>query len=321
MTSCFVVIPYYQKQPGILVRALKSVFAQTFRDFEIIIVDDASPLPIEGELAALSDNERALIHVVKQENQGPGGARNTGLNAVPEGAEFVAFLDSDDDWTPDHLTNAVTSMRRFDADCYWASIKGGDEFYYHFGVSTVEERAASTRLQEDPLIIEVDDLAGVMLENWSFMHMSAMVIGEALFRKVRFEASLRLAAEDVLFFYDCVKGAKRTLLCDAAGAVRGEGVNIFHSIDNESPLFLQQQFNTWVALDNLEGRGQHRPEHMASIHGYKQTARRQALWSQVGLLRKSKIPQFGLLAQWAWRDPRLIRSAMELAIGKFSKQA
>ena len=48
MTKCTVIIPYYQKQPGILRRALKSVFAQTYQDFDILVVDDASPSPVEA---------------------------------------------------------------------------------------------------------------------------------------------------------------------------------------------------------------------------------------------------------------------------------
>jgi len=44
MTKCTIIIPYYQREPGILARALRSVFAQTHPDFEVIVVDDASPL-------------------------------------------------------------------------------------------------------------------------------------------------------------------------------------------------------------------------------------------------------------------------------------
>ena len=46
MANCSVVIPYYQKEPGILLRALKSVFAQSHRDFHIIVVDNISRLKI-----------------------------------------------------------------------------------------------------------------------------------------------------------------------------------------------------------------------------------------------------------------------------------
>jgi succinoglycan biosynthesis protein ExoW len=319
MTKCTAIIPYYQRQPGILHRALKSVFAQTHSDFDVVVVDDASPSPVEMELEGFSQEERAKVTVVKQPNAGPGGARNRGLDHVPADSAYAAFLDSDDEWTPDHLRNAVQGMSLFDADCYWASIGGGDAFYYHFGVSELAEVAAVTRLCEEPPIVEVADLAGVMLKNWSFMHMSSMVIGESLFRSVRFEAALRLAAEDVLFFYECVRNARRSILSEAIGATRGEGINIFHGLDNDSPLFLKQQFNTWVALDRLENGFQHKPEDKASIESYKQTARRQALWGQMRLVRKRKVPQFGLLAEWAWRDPKILSSAVQLAVSKISR--
>ena len=135
----------------------------------------------------------------------------------------------------------------------------------------------------------------------------------------RFDARLRLAAEDVLFFCDCVKASTRVVLCDAPGAVRGEGINIFHSIDNDSPKFLKQQFNTWVALDLLEGRFAQRSSEARSIRSYKTTARRQALWSQARRVRRRKLPQFDLLAKWVWRDPVLLRSVFELAAGKLAR--
>ncbi|AEH83358.1 succinoglycan biosynthesis glycosyltransferase ExoW [Sinorhizobium meliloti] len=319
MAKLTVVIPYYQKEPGILRRALASVFAQTLEDFHVLVIDDESPYPIADELAGLAQEERERITVIRQPNGGPGGARNTGLDNVPADSDFVAFLDSDDVWTPDHLLNAYQSMTRFDADCYWASITGGDAFYYHFGVADLEKSETVTRLSENPLVVELPELQDVMLKNWSFLHMSCMVIGRKLFEKVRFEATLKLAAEDVLFFCDCVLASKRVVLCDAAGAVRGEGLNIFHSIDNDSPQFLKQQFNTWVALDTLEGRYRNRPKAMEAIRSYKHTARRQALWSQARRIKRRKLPQFDLLARWLWRDPRLIGSAAELAVGKLSR--
>ncbi|WP_027997535.1 glycosyltransferase family 2 protein [Sinorhizobium arboris] len=319
MAKLTVVIPYYQKEAGILRRALASVFAQTFSDFHVLVVDDESPYPIADELAGLAQEERERITVIRQLNGGPGGARNTGLDNVPADSDFVAFLDSDDVWTPDHLSNAYRSMTRFEADCYWASITGGDAFYYHFGVADLEKSEKVTRLAESPLVVELPELQDVMLKDWSFLHLSCMVVGRRLFETVRFEAALKLAAEDVLFFCDCVLAAKRVVLCDEAGAVRGEGLNIFHSIDNDSPQFLKQQFNTWVALDTLEGRYRNRPNAMAAIRSYKHTARRQALWSQARRIKRRKLPQFDLLARWLLRDPRLLGSAAGLAVGKLSR--
>lgn len=101
MAKFTVVIPYYQKQHGVLGRALASVFAQTVQDFDLVIVDDESPYPIENEIAELSEAQQNRIKIVKQKNGGPGGARNTGLDNVPAETSYVAFLDSDDIWIPD----------------------------------------------------------------------------------------------------------------------------------------------------------------------------------------------------------------------------
>ncbi|HEY0124223.1 MAG TPA: glycosyltransferase family 2 protein [Rhizobium sp.] len=318
MESITIVIPFYKKQTGILQRALKSISRQVFQDFDILVVDDESPLPAESELQSLTNEERARITVIRQTNAGPGGARNTGLDNVPASSRFVAFLDSDDEWAPEHLSNAFEALTRHDADCYWDSIHGGEGFSYHFGMDELAKSPDAVRLSDTPSIIEIPDIASVMLKDWGFLHLSCMVIGRPLFEKIRFEAALRLAAEDVLFFCDCILAARRVLLCEDAGALRGEGMNIFHSIDNDSPQFLRQQFNTWTALNTLEERFSRRPQDIATIRACKNRARQQALWSQARQLRRHKWPQFGLLAKWAVRDPGILQSAMRLAAGKFA---
>jgi succinoglycan biosynthesis protein ExoW len=319
MATFTIIIPFYQREDGILRRALASVFAQSFQDFDVIVVDDQSPYAAEDELAPLTQGQSARITVVKQANAGPGGARNTGLDNVPAATRFAAFLDSDDVWTPDHLWNAHDALQKFDADCYWASIHGGEEFDYHFGIADLERSEKALRLSDHPLLLEIPDLAGVMLKNWAFLHMSCMVIGRPLIEKVRFDAALRLAAEDVLFFCDCMLAARRIVLCGEAGALRGEGINIFHGVDNASPQFLKQQFITWMALDRLESRFSKRPQEIETIKAYKSRARKQALWSQAGLVRRRRMPDFQLLARWAWRDPALLASVLQLAGGKLSK--
>lgn len=319
MAKLTVIIPFYQKAPGILGRALASVFAQSFNDFDIIVVDDESPYPADGDIIAFSPEEQARVRIVRQENAGPGGARNTGLDHVGPETEFVAFLDSDDTFTPGHLGLAHAAMTRFGADCYFASITGSDAFYYHFGVADLAGRETVERLNDDPLLVEIPDLTQVMLKNWSFLHLSCMVISRPLVEQVRFDAALRLAAEDVLYFCDCVLAARRVVLGGEAGAVRGEGLNIFHGVDSDSPQFLRQQFNTWMALDRLETRFADRSAEAASLRAYKQTARRQALWGQARRVKRRKLPQFDMLARWALSDPRLIASAFALAVGKVSR--
>ena len=73
-----VVIPYFQREPGILARALASIAAQQACPLpvHVIVVDDASPVPTAQELASVG-RVPYTVQVVQQPNGGPGSARNT----------------------------------------------------------------------------------------------------------------------------------------------------------------------------------------------------------------------------------------------------
>lgn len=102
-----VVIPLYNKKNQIL-RAIDSVLAQSFQDFEIVVVDDGST---DGSVevllrAGMQDNPR--FSLVRQPNAGPGRARNVGV-AHARG-RYIAFLDADDEWRPPYLQKVLTNF-------------------------------------------------------------------------------------------------------------------------------------------------------------------------------------------------------------------
>jgi glycosyltransferase involved in cell wall biosynthesis len=106
-----VVIPAYRS--SYLRTAIESVQAQTFPDFEIIVVDDGSPEP--PDIGEWQGAKRDRLHCLRQENQGPAAARNAGIRAAR--GVFVAFLDSDDSWEPTYLEEqlrAITKDQGFD---------------------------------------------------------------------------------------------------------------------------------------------------------------------------------------------------------------
>jgi glycosyltransferase involved in cell wall biosynthesis len=93
-----VIIPAYNIATFIG-ETLQSVFAQTFADYEVIVINDGSPDTEEFERVLEPYRER--IRYLKQENRGASVARNAGLRAAR--GEFVAFLDGDDLWAPNYL--------------------------------------------------------------------------------------------------------------------------------------------------------------------------------------------------------------------------
>ncbi len=97
-----VVIPSYNTAP-LIANCINSVFAQTFSDFEVIVVNDGSPDTAELE-KALEPYRGKIVYLV-QENKRAAGARNTAIGKAR--GEFLAFLDSDDSWLPDHLASQM----------------------------------------------------------------------------------------------------------------------------------------------------------------------------------------------------------------------
>ena len=101
-----VIIPAYNAAAYIQ-EALDSVFAQTYRHFEVIVVNDGSPDAelLEEKLLPY----RKKITYIKQENRGLSGARNTGIRAAT--GSMIALLDADDLWLPDYLDKQTQFLR------------------------------------------------------------------------------------------------------------------------------------------------------------------------------------------------------------------
>lgn len=101
-----VVIPTYDR--GYTLRGtLKSVFAQTYQDFEVIVVDDGSMDETKAVVRGYGDQVRYLY----QEKTGVARARNRGIEAAR--GKLVASLDSDDVWEPELLEIEVGVLDRF----------------------------------------------------------------------------------------------------------------------------------------------------------------------------------------------------------------
>ncbi|MGH9901549.1 MAG: glycosyltransferase family 2 protein [Pyrinomonadaceae bacterium] len=101
-----VIIPCY-KVAEYVGDALDSVFAQTFEDYEVIVINDGSPDTETFERVLEPYRERIVY--LKQENRGLSGARNTGIQASR--GPFIALLDADDMWEPEYLSVHIAMMK------------------------------------------------------------------------------------------------------------------------------------------------------------------------------------------------------------------
>lgn len=103
-----VVVPTYN-QPGLLLETLGTVFAQSFDDYEVVVVNDGSTDDTADRLRPLVERHGPdRLRVVTQANVGIGGARNRGIDEAR--GRYVALLDHDDLWRPDKLAAQVDFM-------------------------------------------------------------------------------------------------------------------------------------------------------------------------------------------------------------------
>ncbi len=100
-----VIIPVYNVEQYI-VETIRSVLAQTYSNFEVLVIDDGSPdLSIELCQQQFDDPR---IKIIRQKNRGLAGARNTGIRHAQ--GEYLAFLDSDDLWEPKKLIKHIEHL-------------------------------------------------------------------------------------------------------------------------------------------------------------------------------------------------------------------
>ena len=116
MPRISVIVPLFNKAPFVG-RALRSVLAQTVTDFELILVDDGST---DDGAKVVEQFDDSRLRLLRQNNAGPGAARNRGLTEAR--GELVAFLDADDEWLPEFLSESV---RLLEAESGAAAVVSG----------------------------------------------------------------------------------------------------------------------------------------------------------------------------------------------------
>ncbi len=185
-----IIMPAYNSEKYIE-RSVKSVLSQSHQNLELIVVDDGSVDRTGAILRRLSAGDERL-RILRTENHGPAEARNAALNVLSEDADFVTFIDSDDEFLPDTLSYALESVE-----------SGADLIL--LGFTIVEEDGREREYNEFDCLVRPEDMktafprlykANLLNQVWSKLY-SAPILKT---HNIRFKDYLW--GEDRLFVFD-----------------------------------------------------------------------------------------------------------------------
>ena len=103
-----VITPVYNVEKYID-KTLESVFTQTYKDIEIVLVDDCSKDKSAQIIAKYQESHPEIVYFLQPQNMGAGAARNKALELAS--GQYVAFLDSDDLWLPEKTERQIKLMK------------------------------------------------------------------------------------------------------------------------------------------------------------------------------------------------------------------
>lgn len=191
-----IIIPAYNVAP-LIGETLDSVFAQTYKDFEIIVINDGSPDTEEFERVLQPYLNR--VRYLKQENRGASVARNAGLRAAR--GELIAFLDADDIWLPSYLEEQVRFIRQNGSDLVCADA-------VHFGGSVFDGHTYFEVLM--PASYEIGEVTfpGLVSGQQSLITSAIVARRESLFEAGLFDETLRNAQDYDLWIRLALRGAR-----------------------------------------------------------------------------------------------------------------
>lgn len=144
-----IIIPTFNRA-YLLARAIESVLAQTYKDFEIVVIDDASTDNTKEVVKSFDDKN--IQYIYHKKNMGGAAARNTGIKIAR--GYYIAFLDDDDEWLGNKLEKQVEAMKKLPCDT-WGGIYCG---FYNIidGKVTMVEASKKGDLKKEILNMEVD---------------------------------------------------------------------------------------------------------------------------------------------------------------------
>lgn len=314
MAGTCVIIPYFQRKPGLLTAAIRSALAQEQVGLiTVIVCDDASPVRAETELALLGPEQRDHVILITQPNAGAGPARNTALDAIPPGTEWIAFLDSDDKWETVHLARAQAALQA-GYDLYFGDALRESQTQTHFQAAAFD-LSKHTPINSLPGMFEF--VGNFLTENivMSPVSISTVVMRASTLGDLRFK---KIAFEDLVFWFEMATRPVRIAFDSTLQVHYGRGdITLADSWISQKALKICLLYNIvfMLVMRDFKLTSVQRVLLKARITHNRRDFGRIVL----GLLRYRRIPAWPVMMEVLRLDPWIIRSIMGVAMTELAR--
>ena len=172
-----IITPTYNRA-DLLNKLIESVCCQIFQDWELIIVDDRSTDDTAAVVKKYQKKDSRVKYFINLRSKGPAGARNCGIMRAR--GNFIAFLDSDDEWDENYLEDSIKALQAEDTDIclslFYRERNGAIEKKYE-GIARKMITQLSPFKKEKAFYFFNKNICDFMVKNWAFFyHLNAMVI-------------------------------------------------------------------------------------------------------------------------------------------------
>lgn len=200
MKKISVVIPVYNVEKY-LSECLDSVINQTYKNLQIILVDDGST-DFSGKICDVYAEKDNRITVVHQKNAGAGAAKNTGLELID--GEYFSIIDSDDYIELDMYEKMVNSLEKYNADivqCLFRNVYVDDSFDRKYKIKGNYPKVLTSKI-----------FLKEYLYDWKYAIFANKVFKSSLLKDIRFPVGRKI--DDEFFTYKLVCNAKKVVNID-----------------------------------------------------------------------------------------------------------
>ncbi len=201
-----VIIPTYNREK-VLPNAINSVINQKYDNWELIIVDDRSTDNTKNLVNFYTKKDKRIKYFLNDRKKGPSGARNYGI--LNSNGEYIAFLDSDDEWLNHHLSDSIAVLENEKVKvsfALWIEKRSGNQIKFdeQEDIKTKLEKATALlkpKIKNNLIFFGDGFYEFTITENFYIYHINTMVFKKSILDKVGLLDERLFANEDNDFTY------------------------------------------------------------------------------------------------------------------------